>query len=95
MPRSRPSPIVIGMQPHTQARLKTPRERTKEMIPRRLDAVVNAMRAMHTLGSAAHHDLRPTERKRVVTILQEELKSVEAALEGNPSTLGTKIFDDD
>lgn len=97
MPRSRPSPIVIGMQPHTEHSqyIKSPRERTKEMLPRRFEAVVRAMRAMHTLGSASHHDLRATERKRIVATLQQELQGVEAALEGRPGTLSTKIFDDD
>lgn len=94
MPRARPSSIVIGMQPHTTPRLKSPRERTREMIPRRLEAVINAMRAMHTLGSPTHHELRPAERKRVVEVLQQELQGVEAALEGRPSTVASKILDD-
>lgn len=92
--RRNPSPIVIGMQPHVTGRIKSPRERTKELLPRRLDAVIGALRALHTLGTE-HHELRPQERKRVVARLQEELQGVEAALEGKHGTLVPNILDDD
>lgn len=91
---SRSSPIVIGLQPHIPGRIKSPRERTKEMLPRRLDAVVGALRALHTLGTP-HHEVKPAERKRVVEMLQQELQAVAAALEGKSGIQALKILDDD
>lgn len=94
MPRRENSPIVIGMQPHIQGHIKSPRERTKEMLPRRLDVVIGALRALHTLGTE-HHEIRPAERKRVLALLRQEVQGVEAALEGKSGTLAPKILDDD
>ncbi len=94
--RNRPSPITIGAQPvQVFQSVKSRRQRTKEMLPKRLDTAIKSLRALQTFANTTHHDLKPAEQKRVTEIILHEVEAFEAAFGSKPGKLVPRIFEDE
>lgn len=87
--------IVIGRQPEgAGGRTKTRRQRTQEMLPRRLENVLDAVKGLHTFANPNMHELKPVEQRRVTETILKAVQDLEDAWGPKGGKLAPKIFED-
>ena len=70
--------------------IKSPRERTLELGPRRLEEAKKAIRALRQLANPQNHELRGREPDKLVASLREEVDALEYEL-ANPGKIAPAL----